>query len=119
MPDYAYGFQICLAPFALTDATRLHCPLKVGEYLMAGREVVSTDLPEVRHGFDGCVSVAGSHEEFIAACRRAVDQPNAETVQRGRCAMAKRAWKYTVATMEQHVEAMMATRPPAPFRGDG
>ncbi len=107
MPDYAYGFQVCLAPFAVTDATRLHHPLKVGEYLMAGREVVSTDLPEIRRDFDGLVSVAASHEEFIAACRRAVDQPNPETIQRGRRAMAKRGWKHTVAAMEQHVEAVV------------
>ncbi len=118
MPDYAYGFQVCLAPFALTDATRLHDPQKIGEYLMAGREVVSTDLPEVGRGFEGLVSVAGSHEEFIAACRRAVDQPDPEAIQRGRRAMAKHDWKHTVAAMERQVEAMLANRLPAPSRGD-
>ena len=46
-------------------------PLKINEYLMAGRPVVSTNLPEVRREFDALVSIAASAEEFIAACRRA------------------------------------------------
>ena len=104
MPDYAHGFQVCLAPFALTDATRLHRPLKVGEYLMAGRPVVSTDLPEVRRAFGEVVAVAASREEFVAACRAAVNHSDKETVRRGQRLMAKRRWKNTVAAMEKRVE---------------
>ena len=110
MPDYAYGFQVCLAPFAVTEATRLHRPLKVSEYLMAGRPVVSTDLPEIRRGFGELVTVAASVEEFVAACRRAVDQPDPEMIARGRRAMAAQGWKHTVNAMEQHIEETIARR---------
>ena len=108
MPDYAFGFQVCLAPFAVTEATRLHRPLKLGEYLMAGRPVVSTDLPEVRRGFGALAAVAGSHEEFIAACRALVDSPDQEAVRRGQRAMATRRWKHAAAAMERHVEDVLA-----------
>ncbi len=110
MPDYAYGFQACLAPFAVTEATRLLRPLKINEYLMAGRPVVSTALPEVRRDFDGLVAVTASAEEFIAACRQAVEHPDQEAVGRGRRTMAARGWKRPVAAMEQHVEDVLARK---------
>ena len=110
MPDYAYGFQVCLAPFAVNDATRLLRPLKIGEYLMAGRPVVSTDLPEVRRDFEGLVTVAASTEDFIAACRQAVEHPEQEMVQRGRRVMAARGWKLAVAAMERGVEDAIARK---------
>ena len=97
MPDYAYGFQVCIAPFAVTTPRACIRPLKIGEYLMAGRPVVSTDLPEIVRGFAGLVAIAASTEEFIAACRQAAEHPDAETIQRGRRAMAAREWKHAVA----------------------
>ena len=110
MPDYAFGFQVCLAPFAVTDATRLHRPLKINEYLMAGRPVVSTALPEVERDFSGLVAVAKSAEEFIAACRSAATRPDEEMIERGRRAMAGCGWTRTVAAMERHVEDALARR---------
>lgn len=110
MPDYAYGFQVCLVPFAVTNETRLHRPLKVSEYLMAGRPVVSTDLPEIRRGFAGLVTISTTAEEFVAECRKAVEQPAPETIQSGRRAMAAQGWRHTVAAMEQHVEGVIRRR---------
>ena len=109
MPDYVFGFQVALAPFVVNDATRLHRPTKLGEYVMAGRPVVCTDLPEARsEDYAGVVSVAGTHEEFIEACRRAVAGVDGESIQRGRRAWAKRSWKQVARTMEASVDKALA-----------
>lgn len=48
LPAYCKGFDVALNPFAINDLTLAANPLKVREYLAAGLEVVSTDIPEVR-----------------------------------------------------------------------
>ncbi len=63
LPNYCKGFDVALNPFAINDLTLAANPLKVREYLAAGLEVVSTDIPEVRI-LKYC-RVAKTSEEFI------------------------------------------------------
>ena len=107
MPDYAFGFRVGIAPFAVNEATRWHRPVKISEYLLAGLPVVCTDLPEVRRDFGEWVSVASSTEEFIKACWRAVAEPDRAAVDRGRRELAKVKWTHTAAAMERHVETAL------------
>jgi glycosyltransferase involved in cell wall biosynthesis len=44
IPDYLAAFDVCLSPFRAGDVRRAVNPLKVYEYLAAGRPVVSTPL---------------------------------------------------------------------------
>jgi glycosyltransferase involved in cell wall biosynthesis len=63
LPNYCKGFDVALNPFVNNDLTKAANPLKVREYLAAGLQVVSNDLPEVRI-LDNCF-VADNHKEFI------------------------------------------------------
>ena len=110
MPDYAFGFQVCIAPFAVNDATRHQRPVKINEYVMAGRPVVCTDLPEVRRDFGELVSVADSTEEFIAACYRALGEPQRGHLEQGRRALAGTDWKRTAAAVERHIDEALARK---------
>jgi glycosyltransferase involved in cell wall biosynthesis len=47
VPDHLASFDVCMIPFRLTELTKATNPLKVYEYLSAGKPVVSTPLPEV------------------------------------------------------------------------
>ncbi len=107
MPDYAFGFQVCIAPFTVNDATRHQRPVKINEYVMAGRPAVCTDLPEIRRDFGERVAVAASTEEFIAACHRALDEPQRGHVEQGRRQMSGTSWKRTAAAIEQHIDAAL------------
>ncbi len=110
MPDYAFGFNVAIAPYAINDRTRRHSPVKLGEYVMSGRPVVCTDLPEARARFGELITVAGSPGEFIAGCRRALEHPDREQIERGRRALAKKRWKHAAAAMERHVEEALVRR---------
>jgi len=44
---YMDQFDVCMIPFKLTELTKATNPVKVYEYLAAGRAVVSSPLPEV------------------------------------------------------------------------
>jgi glycosyltransferase involved in cell wall biosynthesis len=66
-----------LIPHVDSPLTRAMSPLKMYEYLAAGRPVVATDLPAVREVHN--VLVAGDIDGFIGAVRRALENgPAAE-----------------------------------------
>jgi glycosyltransferase involved in cell wall biosynthesis len=73
LPAYCKGFDVALNPFAINELTLAANPLKVREYLAAGLQVVSTDIPEVRM-LKYC-AVGGTHDEFIAKIEYALANP--------------------------------------------
>lgn len=79
LPAYCKGFNVALNPFEISELTLAANPLKVREYLAAGLQVVSTDIPEVRI-LEDCL-VGESHEDFIAKIEFALANPKSkETV---------------------------------------
>jgi len=59
------AFDVCLIPHRVTDFTRSLDPLKLYEYLAAGRPIVSTPLP-VAPELAGYVTHARSPDELVA-----------------------------------------------------
>lgn len=64
LPAYLKGMDVALIPFAINDLTRGVNPVKLYEYLAAGKPVVSADLPEVRP-FQPLVAVYQNQGEFM------------------------------------------------------
>jgi GT2 family glycosyltransferase/glycosyltransferase involved in cell wall biosynthesis len=71
VPGHVASFDVCLIPFKLTELIRATNPVKVYEYLSAGKPVVATDLPELRALRD-LVHVATSEEAFIGELEKAM-----------------------------------------------
>ncbi|MDY0212990.1 MAG: glycosyltransferase [Desulfuromonadaceae bacterium] len=65
LPYYLYAFDVCLLPFQVIPLTLATNPVKVYEYLAAGKPVVSVDLPEIEQ-FGDLVYLAKSHDEFVS-----------------------------------------------------
>jgi glycosyltransferase involved in cell wall biosynthesis len=53
----AVAADVCLIPHRETPMSRAMSPLKLYEYLGAGRPVVATDLPPMREVSDRCILV--------------------------------------------------------------
>lgn len=49
LPGYLRYFDVCLIPFHLNNVIKATNPVKIYEYLAAGKPVVTTDIPELRH----------------------------------------------------------------------
>lgn len=47
LPAILHSFDVCVIPFVINDLTRATNPVKVYEYLSAGKPVVATRLPEL------------------------------------------------------------------------
>ena len=66
LPYWLYGIDVCLLPFKIEPLTLATNPVKVYEYLSAGKPVVAVDLPEMSQ-FNGLVEVADSRQAFLDA----------------------------------------------------
>jgi glycosyltransferase involved in cell wall biosynthesis len=78
LPAYCKGFDVALNPFEINELTLAANPLKVREYLAAGLQVVSTDIPEVRVLNDCFFAV--DHDEFIEQINFVLNNPKSKAV---------------------------------------
>lgn len=101
LPAYLKGFDVCLMPFALNEATEYINPTKTLEYMAGGKPIVSTAVADVVHHFTPVVTVAKSPEEFVAAVRRAALAPDDAMIERGFEQAAHSSWSSIVAQMER------------------
>jgi glycosyltransferase involved in cell wall biosynthesis len=103
LPALVKGFDVCLMPFALNEATRYINPTKTLEYMAAGKPIVSTAVPDVVRNFTPIVEVARSQHTFVDAVERAWQRPDLELIQQGleraRCA----SWESIVSSMERDI----------------
>lgn len=101
LTHYLYGFDVCMLPFRVIDLTLATNPVKVYEYLSAGKTVVSVDLPELRQ-MDGLISVARTHEAFVDAVGSALARPpsRAEIAARREFA-GSQTWSHRAAELDR------------------
>src|SRR5207302_6365089 len=71
LPNYCKGFDVCLMPFALNEATEFINPTKALEYMATGRPIVSTPVADVVSNFGSVARIAADPAEFAKACREA------------------------------------------------
>jgi len=70
---YNRAFDVCLIPYQSDHPFNLACcPTKIMDYMVTGRPIVSTDLPECRL-YPELLEVTKSDDEFISSVRKIVD----------------------------------------------
>lgn len=110
LPAYVKGFDVCLMPFAINQATEFINPTKALEYMATARPIVSSAVEDVVLQFSEVVDIAQNHAAFIAACERAIAAPQGERIMRG-LEMAKRnSWDAIVAKLESHIADALLKR---------
>jgi len=110
LPAYTKGFDACLMPFALNDATENINPTKTLEYMAAGKPVISTAVADVVRHFAPIVHVGHTHVEFIELAARACSQPDAELIARGIKRAGGATWDAIVEAMREHDLAAVRSR---------
>lgn len=68
LPAYLAYSDFCLLPFTPGKISDAVSPIKVFEYLFAGKPVISTDLPEI-NGYPGLM-IEKNPEDFALACAK-------------------------------------------------
>jgi UDP-galactopyranose mutase len=113
LPRYLAGWDVCLLPFALNDATRFISPTKTLEYMAAERPIVSTPITDVAEPYAEVVYLGRTPEQFLKACDAALHTGAGERARRAarmREVLAGTSWDVTVAAMEKLIAEAMAKK---------
>jgi uncharacterized SAM-binding protein YcdF (DUF218 family)/glycosyltransferase involved in cell wall biosynthesis len=107
VPRYVKGFDVGIVPYRLSEYTANVYPTKLNEYLVMGKPVVATDLPEIRrfnaeHG--DVVAVAGDADGFIAAIRGALNSSSDVDIARRIEIAESNSWQSRIAEMGRVIE---------------
>ncbi len=111
LPQFMAGWDVCLLPFALNDATRFISPTKTLEYMAAERPAVSTRIRDVAEPYGHVVAIADTALEFIDACAAMLaelDAQKAVRVQEMRRILSGTSWDATADAIHLLIEALPA-----------
>lgn len=110
LPAYLDAFDVCLLPFLVIPLTLATNPVKIYEYLSAGKEVVSIDLPEIRQ-FGDLVRTGRDHASFLDAVDAALNAPSDPALlARRREFAAAQTWSHRVHDLVQAIEGLPEPR---------
>ena len=118
VPTYMRAFDVCIVPHRVTPFTESLNPIKLWEYLAAGKPIVATPVAGFRD-FTELVRLAGTAEEFLAAATEAVSEGGRGSGERQAVA-ARNSWVARVAAIEGVIRgACEGRRPQSGLTGEG
>jgi glycosyltransferase involved in cell wall biosynthesis len=108
LPKYLQHFDCTIIPFLKNTLTASIYPLKINEYLFAGKPVLSTNFSEDIRSFQEVIYLADSHEEFLQIIDRALAEDNIEK-KANRVAVARQnTWTHRVQQFWKVVEPALS-----------
>ncbi|MBT2339000.1 MULTISPECIES: glycosyltransferase [Pseudomonas] len=107
LPYYLHAMDVCLLPFKVIPLTLATNPVKVYEYLSAGKPVVSVKLPELSK-FGELVRAVENPADFLSAIRDILKAlPEPESTLRARQSFAReQTWRHRAASLRQAIDTL-------------
>ena len=90
LPQYMRAFDVCIVPHCMTAFVESLNPIKLWEYLAAGKPIVSTDVAGFRD-YPQFVRIARTAEDFLAQCQAALAEGTEKSDLR-RAEAGKHSW---------------------------
>ncbi|MBV9770106.1 MAG: FAD-dependent oxidoreductase, partial [Bryobacterales bacterium] len=120
LPKFLAGWDICLLPFALNDATRFISPTKTLEYMAGEKAIVSTPIRDVVACYSDVVRIADSADTFVHQCEETL--ADSEEAKHTRSTRMKQilettSWDMTAANMDVLMEQAAAKQKVTPLGG--
>jgi glycosyltransferase involved in cell wall biosynthesis len=108
LPKFLAGWDVCLMPFAINEATKFISPTKVLEYMAAELPIVSTPIRDVEQPYGDVVAIGHTAAEFVSHVEAALAQTDAQTAamaRKMREVVAKTSWENTATRMRDLLES--------------
>lgn len=105
MPQMLKGFDIAIIPFKKDEVSATIFPLKLFEYLGAGKPVIITDFnPDLKEYTFGAVNFCGNSTAFGEAINNILKNDNAEKQQERLAVAQKNTWAIRADEIEALIE---------------
>lgn len=108
VPEYMRAFDVCITPHRMTPFTESLNPIKLWEYLAAGKPIISTDVAGFRD-YPHLVSIARTPEEFHRAMLAALTEDLGRSLAR-QAEARNHSWKARVDQIEAVIEGCLRRR---------
>jgi glycosyltransferase involved in cell wall biosynthesis len=105
IPALLQGLDCCLNPYVTGHLSDAASPLKLYEYVAAGKPVVSTMMSEARK-FQPWVRCANTYDEFVALCEQVIaslPEPP-EVILKRSLAAAEHSWESRFKRLNELIE---------------
>ncbi len=107
LPFILKGFDVCLIPNktannGMEQFLRGRHPIKVYEYLAAGKPVVAANLPSLQH-LSQFIYLAETPDQFAALCRTALSEHSAEKAEQRMAAMSRESWARQAERLDKYL----------------
>lgn len=111
VPHYLKGMDVCLVPFRNNAVSQAASPLKLYEYLAAGRAVVSAPVPDLAF-LGSVVRSARNRNEFLTAIEEALPLAHDPTEQKQRLEVAtQHSWQQRAQVALEWIEKALTVSP--------
>ena len=112
VPDVMRGFDVCITPHRMTPFTESLNPIKLWEYLAAGKPIVSTDVAGFRD-YPPLVRLARTPAEFVGRVRDALAEPPGQSAaaEARRREARRHSWASRVDRVEGVLRECVEPRP--------
>jgi teichuronic acid biosynthesis glycosyltransferase TuaH len=108
LPAYMRAFDVCITPHRVTPFTESLNPIKLWEYLAAGKPMVATPVAGFRD-FPHLVHLAGDASTFLEALETALQEDSARGAQR-QAEAQRHSWQSRLDAIESVIEQCFARR---------
>jgi teichuronic acid biosynthesis glycosyltransferase TuaH len=110
LPSYLQHSDCLLIPFEYSTLTKSIYPLKINEYLTAGKPVVATAFSEDIQDFSDVAYIAKTEEEFLVKIEQALQENNPAKIKERIAKAANNTWQARVALFWDIAESVYAKK---------
>ena len=109
IPNYLKAIDVAIMPYRRNELVKSINPVKLYEYLAAGKPVVCMDYAET-NGLEDMIRVAKDDNEFIASIKKCLNENDPGLVKRRIEAVKDNTWENRVETISGLLEAQLKNK---------
>jgi len=109
LPRYIKGFDICINPQIVNDATIGNYPRKIDEYLAMGKPTIAT-ATEAMEYFSDYTYLGKSHQDYIELIEKALGENSPEKQQARRRFALSHTWENNVLEIYKAIEKVSGSK---------
>lgn len=95
VPNYVRAFDVCLIPYKVDERAQNSSPLKLYDYMAAGKPTVATDFAAAQL-FKNLIYIAQSHQGFAHCIEKALAEDDRDLVLERQRIVAENSWEKRV-----------------------